>query len=178
MVFCYASFMKSEKIFIYGASGAGKTTHSIEIKKQLGFPLVEADYLREMIAQKEKTIEEDPFVYVGTKEAYRYFGDLNEENVIKGLKAARLSMSPYVMNEISKYTNNLILEGAFLDPEKLSNLGKLMLVVTLDESKHRDQYFHHREKNDKHIESFTAARIIQSYLIKEAGKFNAEVIEN
>lgn len=167
-----------QKIFIYGAPGAGKTTYSLKLEKELRYPLVEADYLREVVAQKEKTREEDPFVYVGTKEAFRHFGNLNEENVIKGLKAVRNSMSPYVSQEIVKFPESLIMEGAFLDPKELNQLGKLVLVITSDEAKHRSQYFQHREQNDNHIESFEAARIIQSYLINEARNYKAEIIEN
>ena len=168
----------SQKIFIYGAPGAGKTTFSIELEKKLGYPLVEGDYLREVVAQKEKTETEDPFVYVGTKEAFRKFGPLTEENVIKGLKAVRNSMASYVEKEIAKHPDTLILEAAFLDPLKINKFGKLILVVTSDEERHRKQYFEHRPQNENHIETFKAARMIQDYLQKEAKGFAITTVEN
>lgn len=170
--------MNCNKIFIYGAPGAGKTTYSLRLQKELGYPLIEGDYLREVMAQKEKTQEEDPFVYVGVKDAFRHFGILNDENVIKGLKAVRKSMSPYMSKEISQHKDSLILEGAFLDPGALNGLGKLILIITSDESKHRSQYFQHREQSDIQIENFKAVRIIQNYLIDKAKSYTVEILEN
>jgi 2-phosphoglycerate kinase len=167
-----------QRIFIYGAPGAGKTTLSVELKKKSGFALIEGDRLREAVAQKKKTESEDPFVYVGTTEAFRKFGALTEENVIKGLKAVRASMAPYVAEEISKYGDELIFEAAFLDPNELSNSGRLILVVTSDEEKHRKQYFEHREKNDKNQETFRAARMVQDYFLEEAKELGIEIVKN
>lgn len=169
--------MMSDKIFIYGVPGAGKTTFSIELAKKLGFPIVEADALRN-IARKEKTRKEDPFVYVGTKEAFREFGALSEENVMKGLLAVRKSMERYINEEIAKYTNGLIMEAAFLDPNVLQNQGKLILIVTSDEQKHWKQYFTWREKTDDDKETFLATRMVQDYFIKEAGELGVMVLEN
>ncbi|OGE79011.1 MAG: hypothetical protein A2751_00940 [Candidatus Doudnabacteria bacterium RIFCSPHIGHO2_01_FULL_46_14] len=166
------------KIFIYGAPGVGKTTYGRRLKSELDYPLVEADYLREVVAQKEKTEKEDPFLYVGTKEAFRRFGALTEENVVKGLKAVRESMSFYVDREISKFPDNLIMEAAFLDPQKLQKFGKLILIETPDKEKHSSQYFQHRERTYDRIEGFEASRIIQDYLIKESENFPVEIIEN
>lgn len=170
--------MSPVKIFVYGAPGSGKTTFSEKLKADLGYPLIEADYLRSTFAQKEKTIEEDPFVYAGTKEAYKYFGELNKENVIQGLESVRQSMWPYVQKEISKYAEELIMEAAFLDPGLISSLGRTFLVVTLDEEKHRSQYFNHRAKDQLQIETFKAVRIIQDYLLKESEQYNIEVVRN
>src|SRR6185436_6933582 len=100
-------------MLIYGAPGVGKTTYSMQLKEETGFPLVEGDYLREVIAQKEKTESEDPFVYVGTKEAFRKF---SEENVLLGLQAVRKSMNPYIIREIAKFPIGVILEASFIDP--------------------------------------------------------------
>ncbi len=166
------------KIFIYGVSGSGKTSLSIELQKKLGCVLIEADYLRKAVAQKEKTQAEDPFVYIGTKEAYRYFGEFNEENIIKGLGAVRNSMAPYVAKEIEKYHDSLIMESAFLDPNLLSGIGKLILIITTNENKHRSQYFKYREQNESNIETFQVTRIIQNYLLQEAKSLPVKVIEN
>ena len=167
-----------KKIFIYGVPASGKTTFSIDLQSKLGYKLIEADYLREAFAQKEKTEQEDPFVYIGTKEAYRKFGDLTEENVIKGLKAVRKSMSPYVTQEIKNHTNDFIFEGSFLDPQELSDMGEMILIVTTDEQKHLKQYFQHREHDENNTETFKAVRIIQEYFLNEAKKYPVKVIEN
>lgn len=166
------------KLFIYGAPGVGKTTLSIKLRDNLQYPLVEADYLREVIAQKEKTEQEDPFVYVGTKEAWQKFGDLTKAHVVQGLKAVRKSMAPYVSKEMSKYSDSLILEAAFLNPQELKEKGQLILVITTDEKQHRKQYFEHRKKNPDQIQSFRAARMIQGYLVEEAKKLSVAIVEN
>ena len=165
------------KIFIYGVPGSGKTTFSLDLKEKMGYPLVEGDILR-TLAQKDKTKEEDPFAYMGITGAFRKFGDLTEENVIKGLKAVRKNMIPYIQEEIEKYPNELILECAFLDPEQVTSKGKIILLTKKDEESHRKQFFTHREENEKSLEHFKAARIIQDYLMEEAKKYNVEIVEN
>jgi len=168
--------MSGKKIFIYGAPGVGKTTYSLKLKEDLGYPVVEADYLREVVAQKEKTKEEDPFVYVGTKEAFRNFGNLNQENVIKGLMAVRNSMAPYVGREVSKFVDSLIIEAAFLDPSILSTQGRMILVTAINEQVHHSQFFKNREQNSETIEGFAAARMLQEFLVEEAKRYSVEII--
>src|SRR3989338_7228058 len=165
------------KIFIYGVPGSGKTTLSLKMQSKLPYPLIEADALRE-IAQKEKTEQEDPFVYVGTTEVFYKFGELSEENAVKGLRAVRKSMAPYVSRKISEYPDGFIMEGAFLNPEEICGYGKLILIVTPNERKHRSQYFEHREQNQNNAEMFQAARIIQGHLLQEAKNYAALIVEN
>jgi len=166
-----------QKIFIYGVAGSGKTTFSLDLKEKTNHPLVEGDTLR-VLAQEGKTREEAPFAYMGTSGAWRQFGALTEENVIKGLKAVRENMISYIQKEIEKYPNELIFECAFLDPEQVSGKGKIILLTKRDEESHRKQFFVHREENETGLEHFKASRIIQGYLIEEAKKYPVEIIEN
>ena len=167
----------SPKIFIYGVPGSGKTTFSLYMKEKIGYPLVEGDELR-TLAQKGTTREETPFAYMGMTGAFRKFGELTEENVIQGLKAVRKNMVPYIQEEIEKYPAELILECAFLDPERVTGKGRVILLTKQDEESHWKQFFTHREENEKSLEHFKAARIIQDYLIDEAKKYDVEIIEN
>lgn len=169
--------MNNPKIFIYGVPGSGKTTFSLDLKNKTGYPLVEGDGLK-VFAQKDKTKEEDPFAYMGVSGAFRKFGDLTEENVIKGLKAVRENMVTYIQAEIEKYPNELILECAFLDPEQVINKGRVILLTKIDEQEHRKQFFANREENEKSLEHFKASRMIQDYLIKEAKNYPVEIVEN
>ncbi len=165
------------KIFIYGVAGSGKTTFSLDLKEKTNYTLVEGDTLR-ALAQKGKTKEEAPFAYMGTSGAFRKFGDLTEENVIKGLRAVRDNMIPYIQEEIEKHPNELIFECAFLDPEQVMNKGKLILLTKTDEESHRKQFFAHREENETGLEHFKAVRIIQEFLIAEAKQYPVEIVEN
>lgn len=89
------------RIIIYGAPGAGKTSTSRLLHDKTGIELYEGDCLREVKLPSEVGDSKDPFLYIGTKQAWRLFGDLNKENVIKGLQSVRKSMQPYIDNELA-----------------------------------------------------------------------------
>ncbi|OGN03339.1 MAG: hypothetical protein A2651_02545 [Candidatus Yanofskybacteria bacterium RIFCSPHIGHO2_01_FULL_42_12] len=163
-------------VFIYGVPGSGKTYISHKMSGNLSLPLFEADTLKEGL-RKVTTKEESPFLFLGTSQAYRHFGEFNKDNVIKGLKAVRRALAESVAEEVKNH-NEVIMEGAFLDPNLLKDLGKLILVITSNEEQHRKQFFQHREESEDNISEFEAARIIQDFLIDEAKGLNVEIKEN
>ena len=117
------------------------------------------------------------FYSLGQAKHNRHFGELNQENVINGLKSVRNALADRVSKEIQS-SDKFILEGAFLDPDILKNKGRLILVITSSEEQHRKQFFHHREENEDNLNEFKAARIIQDLLINEAKVLNIEIKEN
>ena len=165
------------QILIYGAPGAGKTTSSKLIHQKTKIVLLEGDYLREVQLPKEIGETNDSFLYIGTKQAWRHFGELTPDNAIKGLIAVRKSVQPYINRELISH-KDLIFEAAFLDP-KLHAEENIFLVVTLDEAKHREQFFRDRKHGGHELEDgFIASRYIQEYLISEARKHKITVIQN
>jgi 2-phosphoglycerate kinase len=170
------------RILIYGTPGAGKTTSARLLHDKTGLELYEGDYLREVKLPSEVGESEDTFLYIGTKQAWRHFGKLNNKNAIKGLLAVRSSMLPYIEKELTE-RKSIIFEAAFLDPSKTKG-DELYLVVTSNENKHRKQFFKerkyfHPEYGTKELEEgFEASRLIQSYLIEEASKLRVNIIEN
>jgi 2-phosphoglycerate kinase len=164
------------KIFIYGVPGAGKTSTSRHLKLRLNYPLVEGDHIKEHILPLTKTEAEDPYLYTGTKQAWRHFGVLNKTNIIKGLEAVRLSAKTIIDNEITLY-DNLILEGIFLDPA-YSQQGKMFLIITEDEAQHRQQFFQNRPRTQANEDGFVGGRLLQHHLIAEAQTYNIEIIPN
>lgn len=164
-------------VFIYGVPGAGKTHFSKILGKDLGLSVVEADKIKKK-ARKDKSRKEHPFLYLSTCFAYRQFGDLNKENVIKGLTAVRLALNKAVEEKI-KENDNSIIEGAFLDPNSLTKFGRVILLITTDEQQHKKQFQKHREKLfDFKGNEFKSARLIQEFLIDEAKELNIEIIKN
>ncbi len=170
------------RILIYGAPGAGKTTSGQLLHAKTGIGLFVGDYLREVILPKEIGLSNDPFLYVGTKQAWRNFGELNSKNVIKGLLAVRKSVRPYVERELAQRPD-VIFEASFLDPQNTKG-DNLYLVVTPDEYKHRGQFFRERKKfhpqygSNELEEGFRASRLIQDYLLREAKGLNVTVVQN
>src|SRR3989344_1697633 len=110
------------QILIYGVPGSGKTHISQKMSNDLKLPLFEADTLKDEL-RKLTTKEESPFLFLGTCQAYRHFGELNEDHALKGLKAVRRAFADRVNEEIQKH-DEFIMEGAFLDPNLLKDSGK------------------------------------------------------
>ena len=82
-----------------------------------------------------------------------------------------------INEEIEKH-DQVVMEGAFLDPNLLLEQGKMILVVTTSEEQHRNQFFEHREHNKMNAEEFKATRIIQDFLISETNNLKVEIINN
>lgn len=90
----------------------------------------------------------------------------------------RQSLSDSVTQAVKDY-DSLILEGAFLDPNVLKQYGKLILLTTRDDKRHKRQFLSHREKLlDFQGNEFKAARIVQEYLITEAKSLEVEIIDS
>lgn len=165
------------KIFIYGVPGVGKTYFSRALGKKMGIKVIEADGLRKL-AQKDKPRNKYPFLYLSTCKAYKEFGELNEANAIKGLLAVRQALQNVVNTELTG-TKDFVLEGAFLDPNQLKGLGRMILLTTTDENRHKKQFLTHREKSlDFAGAEFESARIVQKYLMQEAKHLNIEIVDN
>jgi len=162
---CKMTKYSMQHIFLYGPPGSGKTYQSRKLSKEKDIPLWEADDLR-ATARSEHTREEDPFVYLGTTEAYKEFGELNRENVIKGLLAVRSAMWPFIERR-AKGFESLIIEAAFIDPFKAREYGDVRLVVEMDDKKYEGQFFKNRERTKETLDSFIAAKWIRDYMVGE-----------
>ena len=159
--------MSTTKIFIYGVPGVGKTYYSHQLSKNLNLPIIEGDKVKKSTG-----------VVLGTCQAYKKFGPLNQTNVIKGLLYVRDLYRTALIDKIAN-KNEFILECAFLDPLSFIKVGRVILMTSQDEKLHRTYYLKHRDKLlDLSGDEFAAARIIQEYLIKEAIKLNIEITDN
>jgi len=159
--------------------GAGKTYLGYQLRNRLHIPFIEGDLIRNW-AQLRYTREQKPFLYRSTVSAWKEFGERNDENIIKGLLAVRDTMSEFVMEELCLYHEHVIIDGAFLDPMKLKEKGKMFLIVQNDKSLHEKNTFEGkgRERNEKTIQEFVVARLIQEYLIEEAQKIQIPISDS
>ncbi len=168
-----------EKIFIYGVPGSGKTYFSEQLRCKTGGLLIETDKLKDFL-QKDATREKNPFVFLGTCQAYQYFGERTLENIKKGLQAVRAALSPIINDTINQHTDGFIMEGATLDPKQLLKVqnSAIILLVTEDELQHKRQFFKHRSENKEALDEFVSARMVQEILIKEASDYDIFVLKN
>ena len=167
----------NNRVFLYGVPGSGKTFLGRKLSELFKSTYIELDEVRHT-AQAGKTFESDPFLFVGTTNAYKQLGEENKQNIIQGLIEVRKALHPYVQNLISRSENNFVAEGAFLKPKTFITKGKIFLVLEKNEEIHMGNFFENREINEENVKNFKVARVIQDYLIEESEKLNIEIISS
>jgi 2-phosphoglycerate kinase len=158
--------------YIYGVPGTGKSTLAQEAARSADSEFVELDTVRP-IAQAKATIQQEPFLYEYTTEAWKKFGPLNYENVVRGLIGIRQAFKPFIEQELAKYSRNVIAEAVFVDPS-----GSAILITSSDEDLHYNNFFVHRQRNNDADLQFQAARLMQDFLIQEARERGLMTIDN
>ena len=159
----------NKDILFYGVPGVGKTYITRSLSSDLNLPLIELDSLREPL-QQGKDISNYPFLFYGTTEAYKFFGEPTKENIIKGLISVRKAMESAIKQTLDNQRSKFIAEGAFLNPAYAMGYGDVILLVQEDENKHRIQFFENREDTEDNNKSFVVSRLLQEYLIEESVK--------
>jgi 2-phosphoglycerate kinase len=160
----------NKNILFYGVPGIGKTYITRKLSKKYNLPLIELDSLRKPL-QIYSDLSSNPFLFYGTTEAYKAFGESTQGNIIKGLLSVRQAMETSVRELLSDINTRTIIEGAFLDPKYAIQYGEVLLLKQEDEQKHRQQFFENREDTEDNEKSFVVSRVLQDYLIKEASKY-------
>ncbi|HEY6736817.1 MAG TPA: hypothetical protein VI322_03815, partial [Candidatus Saccharimonadia bacterium] len=94
------------KIFLYGASGTGKTIIRHQLSQHLDFPLIRAEDIKDAATEAaEASGGRDDIVLLSAKEAWRRFGNLTEANIIKSLQAIRESTRKVLDPQLATYEN-------------------------------------------------------------------------
>jgi len=164
-------------VFIYGVPGSGKTTLAKALSSALNIEYFEADLIRRD-AQKEKTLENEPFFFLPTTEAYKGIGERTQRNVIDGMLNVRLAFKDSIDKYLFTHSRDIIIESAFLDPGNLKNKGIVILLTISAETKHKKQFLVHRTIESFSNGQFENARMIQNYFISEASRLNIPIIDN
>lgn len=89
----------------------------------------------------------------------------------------RKSFKPLIDEDLAAY-DDLIFEAAFLSPAYYLGAAKLFLIISNDEQLHRQHYYAHRNLSKESETGYQAARMIQSYLIREAGTLGIMICNN
>jgi 2-phosphoglycerate kinase len=168
---------KHRLIFIFGVPGSGKSTLGELLSKKLRVPFLEVDDIK-AIAQQGETIKSNPYYFLHTTEAYKALGARTPENVIQGLLNVRKAFEYLVQKEVLMLKNSGVVEGAFLDPNKLKDNGIVILLTIPSSTKHKKQFLVHRTKESLINGQFENARLFQEYLISEAKKLNLPILVN
>lgn len=167
-----------QRIFIYGVPGSGKTTIGQALAARLDYLFVEADCVRDHAQGRSSHARRDPFLALGTTEAWRPFGELSQSTAVRGLMAVRDALAPFVAEEIEKQRVPFVLEAAFLQPSDVRHVGPVLLIVTEDELAHENRFFEHRVRDQSNIDALRAARILQVYLMQEARQAGIGILSN
>lgn len=169
-------------ILIVGAPAVGKSTITNELAKELKiYRLMGSDMIREVI---RNVISEDqsPSLHAS---AIVICDDApeGEDNMIWGFQKQAEDVRPginAILKRTKKEGKNLILEGIHPLPGFFNDYELIHIVLTLgDEERHIEQM--HGQGVDRStykIANIKKARAFQNYLIDEADKHNAHVVEN
>ncbi len=159
-------------VYIYGVPGTGKSTVAKTVARHLKYRFVELDDIRP-IAQSKVNVSQEPFLYEYTTEAWRRFGSLNYENVVRGLTHIRDAFEPFIWDYLNGYRENAIAEAVFVKPQASS-----ILIVNTNEDLHYSNFFVHRKHGEDADLQFKAARLMQDFLILEANEKGISVVQN
>ena len=168
----------TDKHFIYGVPGVGKTTIASSFAKRHNYLYLELDFLR-LKAQKLASRDEEPFIYEYSTDAWKKFGRLSNQTAIQGFLAVRKAFQKYIAHELTLHGGGYIAEVVYIDPSTvLGPDSRVTLVVTPNEQLHYSHFFLHREHSADEDTQFKAARYIQEFLIDEATSLGVEIFEN
>jgi 2-phosphoglycerate kinase len=168
----------ANKHFIYGVPGVGKSTLAAGYAKRNDLLYLELDSLRPK-AQSLARKEEEPFIFEYTTEAWKKFGQLNEENAIKGFLAVRAAFQKYIAQELTLHGEGFVAEATYIDPRyALEDSSIVTLLITSDERLHYSHFFVNRPRSHEEDGQFKAARWIQNFLIDEADKLGVPILDN
>lgn len=178
-------------ILIGGVPGVGKTSISGYIAKKLGIDIVlSVDYLREFLrpfaSEKELGI-----INTSVYDAWREFGDKNQENILKGFIEQGNILNKglnSVMKRAIKNGEPMIIETLYFIPEQINreiydDIIKLYIYIS-DNNIHtqrlneREKFTHMNSPGQRLSSQLDVYRVMMDYSISQSNKLGIKVFDN
>ncbi len=172
-------------ILINGVPGSGKTTIAYKLAAILEIEeVIQTDTIKEVF----KVINHPEIALSTTHSAWKFFGEKNKHNVIKGFKEHTKYFEDFLLKIIEiteKEGKNIIIEGVHATPRLYSLIetkNKISFFLNIDESNRLVRCdIKNSKRKVKNTDWYNNADVISflnSYLKKEAVKNNVNIIDN
>ncbi len=166
-------------ILIGGIPGVGKTSLSGFISREFKINIIlSGDYLREFL----RPYADNPAMKESVYNAYRIYGEKNDENIIKGYLAQSKFMYSGINAILRRSIDNgepLILETLYFNPGMIDSdiRGKIIMIYIYiedmglhgDRLKERTQYTHFNSPGERLVEQLPVYSIIEKYSMHNCG---------
>jgi len=172
-------------ILINGVPGSGKTTIAYKLAAILEIEeVIQTDTIKEVF----KVINHPEIALSTTHSAWKFFGEKNKHNVIKGFKEHTKYFEDFLLKIIEiteKEGKNIIIEGVHATPRLYSLIetkNKISFFLNIDESNRLVRCdiknSKRKVKNTDWYNNSDVISFLNSYLKKEAVKNNVNIIDN
>ncbi len=174
-------------VLIGGVPGVGKSSISGELARESGFNiLLSGDYLREFY---RAYIGDDNILNTSVYEAWRKYGEKNEDNVLRGFLSQAEEMSAGIRRTLERAASNgefLVLETLYFVPSMLGDIIEKSIPLYLyfeDENDHRNslnartQFTHFNSPGERLSERLWEYRIMMRRSLEECRKMGIPAFE-
>lgn len=179
-------------IFIGGVPCVGKTSIAGFMARELGISIVlSGDYLREFIRPIVGAEEKYSTLFVSVYNAWKQFGEMSDENIIKGYRAQSYFMSKGINSLIERANKNgetLVIESLYFCPDELDalkhkNVVKLY-IYNLDRESYRkmilerEQYTHTKSSGNRLAENIYQYTRIMEYTLRLCEQYGIKTFDS
>jgi len=136
-------------ILIGGVPGTGKTTIAVELAKKLGIEhIIHTDTIRNIM----RYYETNPLLHEVSHTAWKYFGECNNKNIIKGFFKHAFLLNKVIkdlIQDIIKKGSSAIIEGIHITPLLSFLISEDIPIFILHINNRNDHFKIFDNKNNK-----------------------------
>ncbi|MBM3233724.1 hypothetical protein FJZ19_01380 [Candidatus Pacearchaeota archaeon] len=184
--------MENKIILIGGVPGTGKSTLATELAKSFGIEhVIHTDIIRDVMRSYEDKTK-NPLLFDVSHKCWKYFGELNNCNVIKGFFEHTFLMKSIIKKLIFnniKAGTSAVIEGVHITPFLALEIPKNIpiFILSINNKNEHFKMFDNKNnrrtiKNEEWYENYNNISLIQDKISLLAEKlspnFNVHLIEN